>query len=126
MGVRGLGESMKIRDILKWQWNGYNKFHNSRINLWIHIVAVPVFIFGTLCFINSVISLNFFSLIYSVLLMALSIGVQGFGHNKEEVPAEPFSGAKNAFIRIFLEQLYTFPKFVISGKWYSALRNQKP
>ncbi|BBN83266.1 hypothetical protein PA25_32510 [Pseudoalteromonas sp. A25] len=117
---------MNIRDILQWQWDGYNKFHKSRINLWIHILAVPVFIFGTLFFIGSLISLNILSLIYSVLLMAISIAVQGFGHSKEALPAEPFSSAKNAFLRIFLEQLYTFPKFVITGKWYSALRNSKP
>lgn len=117
---------MNISDILKWQWNGYNKFHKSRVNLWIHIFAVPAFIFGTLSFISSIISLNVFSLIYSAILMIASMGIQGYGHKKEELPAEPFTGVKNAFIRIFLEQLYTFPKFVISGKWYSALRNQKP
>ena len=85
---------------------------------------MPVFIFGTFSLLSSIISLNVFWLIYSIILMAVSIGVQGFGHNKEELPAEPFTGAKNAFTRIFLEQLYTFPKFFISGKWYSALRNQ--
>ena len=37
---------MNISDVLKWQWNGYTKHHKSRINLWIHIFAVPVFIFG--------------------------------------------------------------------------------
>lgn len=50
------------------------------------------------------------------------MGAQGFGHNKEAMPAEPFTGPKNAIIRIMLEQLYTFPKFVLSGKWYKALR----
>jgi len=115
---------MNIKNILTWQWNGYNKYHKSRLNLWIHIVAVPLFIFGTLSLVSSIISFNVFSSIYSVILMLMSIGVQGFGHNKEELPAEPFTGTKNAFLRIFLEQLYTFPKFVISGKWYFALRNK--
>ena len=124
MGVRVLGESMSISDLSKWQWNGYNKYHKSRINLWIHIFAVPVFIFGTFSLLSSIIHLNVLSLSYSVILMVVSIGVQGFGHNKEELPAEPFTDAKNVFLRIFMEQLYTFPKFVISGKWYSALRNQ--
>ncbi|WP_238937590.1 terminase [Pseudoalteromonas sp. S16_S37] len=87
---------------------------------------MPAFIFGTVSLISSVISLNILSLIYSMLLMAISIAVQGFGHSKEALPPEPFSSAKNAFIRVFLEQLYTFPKFVITGKWYSALRNHKP
>jgi len=115
---------MSISDILKWQWSGYSKYHKSRMNLWIHIFAVPVFIFGTISLLYSIIDFNVFLLFYSLIIMIASIGIQGLGHNKEELPAEPFTGAKNAFIRIFLEQLYTFPKFVISGKWYLALRNK--
>jgi len=56
--------------------------------------------------------------------MLVSIVMQGIGHKKEEIPTIPFTGVKNAVVRILLEQLYTFPKFVISGKWFFALRNQ--
>jgi hypothetical protein len=117
-------KSLKVSEIIKWQWNGYNKYHQTPINLWIHIFSVPVFIVATFSLISSLISVNIFALIYSIILMFASIGVQGFGHNKEASPAEPFTDVKNVLLRIFLEQLYTFPKFVISGKWYSALRNQ--
>ncbi|WP_045859105.1 hypothetical protein [Teredinibacter purpureus] len=115
---------MNISDILEWQWNGYSKYHNSHINLWVHIFTVPVFILGTFTLLISVFNFNVFSLFFSVIIMTTSIGIQGFGHSKEKLPAESFTGAKDALIRIFLEQLYTFPKFVISGKWYLALRNE--
>jgi len=91
---------MSLSDTLKWQWEGYNKYHKSRINL------------------------NVFLLICSIILMLVSIVMQGIGHKKEEIPTIPFTGVKNAVVRILLEQLYTFPKFVISGKWFFALRNQ--
>ena len=115
---------MNISEIIKWQWDGYTKYHQSPTNLWIHIILVPVFILGVVSFIAALINLNISEAVISVLLMITSIGVQGVGHNKEETPAEPFTSPRNAMIRIFLEQLYTFPKFVLSGKWYEVLRSQ--
>ena len=112
---------MKMSEIVQRQWDGYTKYHQSAANLWLHIVAVPVFIYGTLGCILALLTLQIPLLLISLLLMAAAIGVQGVGHKREVFPAEPFTGAKNALQRIFLEQLYTFPKFVISGGWYAAL-----
>ena len=115
---------MNICAIIKCQWDGYTKYHQSAINLWIHIVFVPVFILGFLSFIATLIDLHIVGIAISILLMVTAIGIQGFGHNKEAIPAEPFTGPQNAIVRIILEQLYTFPKFVLSGKWYRALRSK--
>jgi len=115
---------MKIREMMKWQADGYQTYHFSCINLWIHIIAVPFFITGTLSLLLSIITLNIILVITSLLLMATSIGVQGYGHGKEKVPAIPFSGFVNAVTRIFLEQLITFPLFVLTGQWYRALKNK--
>lgn len=53
-----------------------------------------------------------------VLLPFISIAIQGLKlHKKENLPPEPFTGPSNAITRILLEQLYTFPKYVVSGKW---------
>jgi len=71
----------------------------------------------------ALVNLNFGVAIISTMVMATSIGVQGLGHAKEELPAIPFSSPVNALTRIFLEQFVTFPRFVISGKWYTVLRN---
>jgi uncharacterized membrane protein YGL010W len=88
-------KSQKVIEIIKGQWNGYNKYHQSPTNLWIHIFAVPVFILATFSLISSLISVNIVVLIYSIVLMFGSIGAQGFGHNKETLPAEPFTDIKS-------------------------------
>jgi len=46
-------EQMKIRELLQWQWEGYAKYHQWRINLLIHIVAVPLFLIGTIVLVAS-------------------------------------------------------------------------
>jgi len=115
---------MNIKELIQWQWNGYVNYHLSRVNLLIHIIAVPLFVLGTVTSLLALVNLNLGVTIMSILLMATSIGVQGFGHAKEELPVVPFSGPIDALIRIFLEQFVTFPRFVISGRWHTALRNK--
>ena len=117
---------MNIRDLTQWQWGGYAKYHSSRINLLIHIVAVPFFILGAASFFLALVNFDIINTIISILLMVASMGAQGFGHAKEEVPAVPFNGPVDTVSRIFIEQLFNFPKFVFSGGWYKALRNASP
>lgn len=112
---------MTLHEILQWQWDGYTKYHQSRLNLWLHMIFVPVFIFGFMTFFYGLATVDLAMCLYAVLCMAISFGIQGFGHSKEPSPAIPFSSLKNALIRIIFEQIYTFPKFVISGRWYMQL-----
>lgn len=112
---------MNIAEVIKCQWDGYTRYHNSRFNLWIHVIFVPVFIFAFVLFIIALITLDIFSTIVPILLMIISMGIQGMGHKKEDIPAEPFTSLTNVVTRILLEQLYTFPKFVLSRKFYSSL-----
>jgi hypothetical protein len=51
----------------------------------------------------------------------LSFAVQGYGHGRERTPSIPFAGPANAFGRIFLEQWFTFPRFVLTGGWRRSL-----
>ncbi len=60
-----------------------------------------------------------------LILMVLSIVVQGIGHKKEQNPPGKFTGSVNAVVRIFLEQTITFPKFVLSGGWFAAIQKNK-
>lgn len=119
---------MNISELLEWQWKGYRKAHCSRINLIIHIISVPFFILGTLSLVLSLLSLSLIGVVSSIFTVALAFGAQGFGHSKEKVAAEPFSSPKQALIRIFLEQFFTFPKYVFTGGWYAAFvsNKQKP
>jgi uncharacterized membrane protein YGL010W len=39
---------MSISELLHWQWQGYPRYHQSRANLLLHIVVVPVFLVGNI------------------------------------------------------------------------------
>ena len=121
---RSDGGHMRLSEIIKWQWEGYSKAHQSRANLFIHIILVPLFIISFLSLLLSIFRFDLISIVSSFFIMMMSFGLQGIGHSKEINPAEPFTSIKNAVLRIFLEQFYTFPKFVITGAWYRTLRGQ--
>ena len=53
-------------------------------------------------------------------LLPPPMAMQGRGHRRER-PA-PFAGALDMILRIFAEQLITFPRFVLSGEFARAWR----
>lgn len=113
---------MSAPGLLAWQWEGYAQYHQSRPNLLIHIVLVPLFLAGNIALILGAIRLDWIEAAVGAGCMVFSIVLQGQGHDREPVPPVPFSGPGNALSRIFLEQWITFPRFVISGGWWRALR----
>ncbi len=115
---------MSIQEQLQWQWSGYPRYHRSRANLLIHIVVVPLFLVGNIGLVVALVDGSLALGALSLAAMIVSVALQGRGHRQEEVPPEPFTGAGNALSRIFLEQWVTFPRFVISGAWFRALRQQ--
>lgn len=112
---------MSVPELLEWQWQNYHITHRSRVNLIIHIVAVPCFILSTLALITFLLKLNLAGAALSFPIALLAFGTQGIGHKQEESPAEPFASPTQAVLRIFLEQYVTFPRYVLSGGWYAAL-----
>jgi len=108
--------------LLAWQWQGYPRYHQSRVNLLLHIVLVPLFLAGNVALIVGVIRLSWIEALTGAALMAFSMALQGRGHRGEAVPPVPFSGPANALSRIFLEQWISFPRFVVTGGWWRALR----
>jgi len=114
---------MNVLKLLQWQVNGYPRYHRSRGNLLIHIIAVPLFWGASVCFILACLDLSVIAGLIAVAAMVLSIALQGRGHKLEEIPPEPFTGRSNALARIVLEQWITFPRFLLSGGWMKALRN---
>lgn len=111
--------------LLAWQWEGYARYHQSRHNLLLHILLVPMFLLGNLALIAGVIRMSWVVAIAGLSGMVVSMALQGRGHRGEPVPAVPFSSPANALSRIFLEQWVTFPRFVLSGGWSRALRNAR-
>ena len=116
---------MGIGQLLRWQWAGYPKYHQSRPNLLIHIVAVPLFLFGTVALGGAIVRLSLSLLAVGVGCIVVAVALQGRGHRSEPVPPEPFSGPLNFVSRLFFEQWVTFPRFVLSGGWLAALRKAR-
>ena len=113
---------MSISELLRWQHEGYPRYHRSRFNLLLHIVVVPLFLVANVALVLALVERSWLVGIVSVAAMGVSVLLQGRGHRREAVPPEPFTGAVQAVARIFLEQWVTFPRFVLSGGWWRALR----
>jgi hypothetical protein len=109
--------------LLRWQWDGYPKYHRARSNLLIHIVAVPLFLVETIALVGAIAALSILLLAVGIACVLLAVALQGRGHRLEPVPPEPFSGPLNFMSRLFLEQWVTFPRFVLTGGWLAALHN---
>lgn len=113
---------MNANELLHWQWEGYPRYHQSRANLLLHIVVVPLFLLGNIALVTGLIMLSWPVAIGGLAAMAVSVVMQGRGHKIETNPPEPFTGPANAVSRIFMEQWVTFPRFVLSGAWRRALQ----
>lgn len=107
--------------LLAWQWRLYAAGHRSRANLWIHVFTVPLFWFGTLALFVGTWRTPWSALV-GVVSMAGAMAAQGRGHAGERVAPVPFRGPLDVVARIFLEQWVTFPRYLISGELFRALR----
>jgi hypothetical protein len=99
----------------------YARYHQSRLNLLLHIFFVPLFLAGNVTFLLALLERQWLLGLAAAVLTGLSLAIQGRGHRLEPVAPEPFTGPFNATRRIFLEQWVTFPRFVFSGAWRQAL-----
>ena len=109
--------------LLAWQWEGYARYHQSRANLLMHIVLVPLFLAWNVALVVGLIRLDWIEAAVGAACMFVSMALQGRGHKAERVTPVAFSGAGNALARIFLEQWITFPRFVLTGGWRQTLRS---
>lgn len=109
-------------NLLAWQWAGYASFHRSAANLWLHIVAVPAFIAAVLSALASFATGQLVRGVVALGVAAVAFLVQGVGHRGEAEAPIPFDGPVDVATRVVAEQFVTFPRFVLSGGWYRALR----
>ena len=113
---------MRLSQLLRWQWQGYPRYHRSRVNLLVHMIVVPVFLLGNVALIVAIPRESWLFAALGVVAMLASVALQGMGHRQEPVPPEPFRGPLDAVSRIVFEQWVTFPRFVASGGWFRAWR----
>lgn len=116
---------MSTSSLLRMQWEGYARYHQSRCNLLLHIVFVPLFLASNLAFLVALFERRLLLAVGAGVLTGVAIAIQGRGHREEPVRPQPFVSPFNALSRIFLEQWVTFPRFVLSGAWMRAFR-QRP
>jgi hypothetical protein len=107
--------------LLSWQWATYPSAHTTRINLLIHIVAVPVFQIGTIALIGAL-AMGPLYAVFGLALMAGAMAAQGRGHGLEPQAPARFRGPGDVFARIMAEQWIAFPRFVLSGGFARAWR----
>jgi len=117
---------VSVTELLRWQWEGYPRYHRSQFNLVLHIVAVPLFLVGNVALVLGLVQRSWAAAVGGAIAMVVSVALQGRGHRREPTPPEPFTGPQNAVSRIFFEQWVTFPRFVLSGGWLRALRQAQP
>ena len=99
-----------------WQWADYDRFHQDRGNFILHCIAVPCFWLGLIALAVGLAVGAWWWAAVGLALVVLSLVAQGRGHRREVTPPIPFSSPGNAVARLLLEQLVTFPRFVLSGR----------
>ena len=103
----------------------YPRFHQDRLNLILHIFAVPAFALAPLAVVGSLVVGHWAAALFFAAVPAASLAVQGYGHKREPNPPLPFDGPGHFARRILKEQYVTFPRFVLSGGWARALRRTR-
>jgi uncharacterized membrane protein YGL010W len=107
--------------LLRWQWSDYPAKHRRRANLVIHIIAVPLFEAGSLLLIWSAVARSPGLALSGAGCMVAGLVLQGRGHKFEAETPTPFSGPADFVSRFLAEQWVTFPRFVLSGRFFRNL-----
>ena len=112
---------MTTREFLAWQWSDYPAKHRSSVNLVIHIFAVPLFMLGCAVVVFGLLPLAPVRIGSGLLMMIVAVGLEGVGHRFEPEQPAPFAGFGDFLKRFFFEQWVTFPRFVLSGRYFLNL-----
>jgi hypothetical protein len=83
-------------DLLRWQWSDYATKHRDRVNLLLHIVAVPAFELASLALLLGLVTWSLRLVGVAALGAVVAFAVQGLGHRRERSQPEPFLGAADA------------------------------
>src|SRR5687768_16754262 len=95
-------------------WSGYAAVHGDRVNLVVHLATVPLFLAGTALAVATPV-VGWIGLLGPA-AMVVAIGLQGGTHRREATRPAPFLGPVDFARRIFIEQWWLFPRFVLSGE----------
>ena len=106
-------------------WTRYRSVHSDRRNLLIHLATQPLFAGGfAALLLGPFVGLSWYSAL-GLPVMFLAVAAQGRGHAFERQAFAGFQGPRDAVITLLREQLITFPRFVLSGRFAQALRQAR-
>src|SRR2546425_13072907 len=103
--------------LLEWQWSDYSAKHRDRINLLLHIVAVPLFQIATIVMVGAVVTGSGSAAGLGSLGIGAAVGIQGRGHRRERARPPPLSRPADLVSRVVAQQGVTLPPLVSSGGW---------
>lgn len=105
-----------------WQLRLYPDNHTRRTTLLVHAITVPLFWLGLAELIAAPLARLWILAVSGLVNVLIAVVLQGRMHKRETVPPVPFLGPGDAVKRLLLEQLVTFPRFVLSGGFARAWR----
>ncbi|MGY8525266.1 Mpo1-like protein [Paracidovorax citrulli] len=116
---------MPTKSPLARQWRDYAASHRHPLNLLIHLVAVPMFLAGTVLTVYGLARLSLPAIALGLVAAGMSLALQARGHRLEPQRPAPFDGPRDAAVRLLAEQWITFPRYLLSGNWWAALRRHR-
>ena len=108
--------------LIRWQWEGYSRYHRTRTNLLLHLLTAPLFCLGLLALLWGALTLTWLPATLGAGGMLLALMAQGIGHKREATAPAPFTGPWNFLGRFFFEQWVNFPRFLLTGGWWRGYR----
>ena len=100
----------------------YDASHRDRVNLVIHLLAVPLFVAAAAAFAWSALRSDPDGILAALAALGVSLAAQGVGHRREQVRPAPFDGVIDFATRVPVEQFWGFWVFLLSGAWWRRLR----
>jgi hypothetical protein len=113
--------AISFPELLSWAWRETPPVHKNVTNLLIHMVAVPLFVFGHVLLVAGIV-IDPWLLIAGFLCIVVSLALQKFGHSLERKRAPPFAGSRDFLRRIYAEQFCNFWRFLFSGQWHASFK----
>ena len=97
------------------QYRYYQRLHQNRLNLVIHIVGSIMFIVGNILMLIGLINfLDFSQIFIGLSLLFVAIALQAIGHQFEPEQFDGFKGPFDFVKTFYLELVIFFPAFLFS------------
>ena len=97
------------------EYRYYQRLHQNRLNLVIHVIGSIMFIAGNILILIGLLNfIDFIQIIMGFALLFIAISMQAIGHQVEPEQFEGFKGPLDFVKTFYLELLSFFPAFLFS------------